>query len=65
VLFTIGLRFALVINPAAFLMPMLFFLISKRPDSIKNAITNITFGILTNLAVAAAIGGIIYGACSI
>ncbi|CAM9107313.1 aquaporin [Mycoplasma todarodis] len=60
VLLTIGSKYALVLNPAAFLMPMIAGLVLSRPSNGKAVAINVTVGIASCLAAAAMVGGIAY-----
>ncbi|NQZ29133.1 MAG: aquaporin [Mycoplasmatales bacterium] len=60
VLLTIGSKYALVLNPAAFLMPMIVGLVLSRPSNGKAVAINVTVGITACLAAAAMVGGIAY-----
>ncbi len=60
VLLTIGSKYALVLNPAAFLMPMIAGLVLSRPSNGKAVVINVTVGITACLAAAAMVGGIAF-----
>ncbi|TCG10923.1 aquaporin [Mycoplasma todarodis] len=62
VLLTIGSKYALVLNPAAFLMPMIAGLVLSRPSNGKAVAINVTVGITACLAAAAMVGGIAHTA---